>query len=200
MAPDNISMRAFLIIITMGLSCCGQSSQQKKSTIDKAKKGGKKPSGMVAIGKKIQGDFNGDGEPDFATAVKVKEGRGNPVEDGTADEYEIRFSGNKMKSIEAGCCEIRLVNEGDLDNDGADEISIFQAPMNGCTSEMTTYSFANSRWKQVVETFLIPTGCERISDRDLQKRVFKENGTVYYYSIDPNDEEGKLVKKKNRAQ
>jgi len=114
----------------------------------------------------------------------------------TPDEYEIQFSGDNLKSIKAGCCNIRLINEGDLNNDGGDEISIFQAPINGCTYSMTTYSHIYGTWKQIVETFLIPTGCDTISDLDLQKRIFKENNAIYYYDTDLNDENGKLVKKK----
>ncbi|MCH5597485.1 FEKKY domain-containing protein [Niabella ginsengisoli] len=109
---------------------------------------------LRAIGEEIQGDFDGDGKLEFAKAVKVKEGQGNPVEDGTPDEYEIQFSNHKLKPIKAGCCDIRLVNEGDLNNDGSNEFSIFQAPMNGCTYTMTTYSYSNKSWKQIVKPFL----------------------------------------------
>jgi hypothetical protein len=192
-------MRRLIIILIIGFSSCGQTLKDKKSVVEKNEKVVKaetKTSSLPSIGDKIQGDFNGDGHTDFATAVKIKEEQGNPVEDGTPEEYEIQFSNDKLKSIKAGCCEIRLINEGDLNNDGADEISIFQAPMNGCTYSMTTYSLINGTWRQIVEEFLIPTGCDSISDNDLQKRIFKENNTIYYLGIDMSDENGNLVKKK----
>lgn len=91
---------------------------------------------------------------------------------------------------------MRLINEGDLNNDGADELSVFQAPMNGCTYSMTAYSFKNGRWKQIIETFLIPTGCDEMNDLTLQNRIFKENNAIYYYNADLNDEKGKPIKKK----
>ncbi len=182
--------------MTIALFSCGQSSQKKKRVTDKQEKVEIKALNLPTIGEKIQGDFNGNGQADVATAIKIKEGKGNPVEDGTPDEYEIQFSGDSLKSINVGCCDIRLINEGDLNNDGADEISVFQAPMNGCTYSMTTYSFINGTWKQIVATFLIPTGCDNISDDDLQKRIFKENNIIYYYDTDPNDENGLLLKKK----
>ena len=150
---------------------------------------------LPKIGEKIQGDFDGDGQVEIASAIKFKEGNGNPVDDGTADEYIIQFSGNVLSNINAGCCQIRLINEGDLNNDGADDLSIFQAPMNGCTYTMTTYSCRNGKWKQIVDPFLIPTGCEHYSDADLQKRIFKEHNNIYYFDTDPNDENGKLIKK-----
>ncbi|MDI3320355.1 hypothetical protein [Pinibacter soli] len=189
-------MRRIKIILAIGLFSCGQVVKDKKSVVEKEKTVETKALSLPAIGEKIQGDFNGDGHPEIATATKIKEGKGNPVEDGTADEYAIQFSENKLKSINAGCCNICLINEGDLNNDGADEISIFQAPMNGCTYSMTTYSFIKGTWKQIVEPFLIPTGCDSISDSDLQKRIFKKNNAIYYYETDPNDEMGKLVAKK----
>lgn len=153
---------------------------------------------LPKVGEKIEGDFNGDGKRDIAVVIKTKEGKGNPIEDGTPDEYAVRFSDKSFKSINAGCCSIRLINEGDLNNDGRDEISLFQAPMNGCTYSMVTYSFKDGAWQQIVGPFLIPTGCEDISDNDLQKRIVKENNKIYYYETDPNDDEGKLIKKLNK--
>jgi hypothetical protein len=189
-------MRRQIIILIIGFSSCGQTLKDKKSVVKKQDKIETKTSCLPAIGDKIQGDFNGDGHTDFVTAVKIKEEQGNPVEDGAPEEYEIQFSSDKLKSIKAGCCDIRLINEGDLNNDGADEISIFQAPMNGCTYSMTTYSLINGTWKQIVDKFLIPTGCDSINDDDLQKRIFKENTAIYYLEIDMSDENGNLIKKK----
>lgn len=192
-------MKQLLIIMAIGFFSSGPSLPKQKREAGKQVAVELKTSGLPIIGEKIQGDFNGDRKIDTATAIKIKEGQGNPIEDGTPDEYQIQFSGNGFKPINAGCCDIRLINEHDLNNDGADEISIFQAPMNGCTYSMTTYSFVNGSWKQIVKPFSIPTGCDDISDDDLQKRIFKENKTIYYFHVDPNDGNGKLVKKKVTA-
>ena len=148
------------------------------------------------IGTKIEGDFLGNGKKILATVIKTKEAKGNPIEDGTPAEYEIRFSDKKLKPIKAGCCETILINEGDLNNDGKDDISIYQAPMNGCTYAMTTYSFTNENWKKTVDTFLIPTGCETITNENLQKMIFRESNQIYYLQKDLSDENGKLIKKK----
>ena len=151
---------------------------------------------LPLIGEKIQGDFNGDGIKETAKVVKTKNRIGNPIEDGIAEEYEIQFSDPNLKSIKVGCCEVRLINEGDLNNDKTDEISIFQAPMNGCTYSMTTYSFVKGDWIQLVKTFLISTACEDLSDKELQERIFKENNSIYFLDVDPNDKTFKLVKRK----
>lgn len=171
-------MKLILTLMTFGVFTFAQTSTEKK------------------IGVEIDGDFLGNGKKITATAIKTKEGKGNPIEDGTPAEYEIRFSDNKIKPIKAGCCEIILINEGDLNNDGKDDISVYQAPMNGCTYAMTTSSFTNGNWKKTVDTFLIPTGCKVIINADLQKMVFRENKQIYYLEKDMSDENGKLIKKK----
>ncbi|MFB3387764.1 hypothetical protein [Flavobacterium sp. LAR06] len=150
----------------------------------------------ILIGPKIEGDFNGDGKDEFAIITQTKQGEGNPVEDGTPDEYTISFSNKKLKPIIIGCCEAQLINEGDLDQDGKEDFSVYQAPMNGTVYEMTTYSLQNSNWKQIIETFLIPTAHKELNNEDLQKRVFLENNTLYIFKEDPNNENYKLIKKK----
>ncbi|MFB9076967.1 hypothetical protein ACFFLS_22855 [Flavobacterium procerum] len=155
-----------------------------------------KQTSNLLVGERIEGDFDGNGKNEFAFVTKTKEGTGNPIEDGTPDEYTISFSDASLKSIIIGCCEVQLINEGDLNQDGKDEFSVFQAPMNGCTYSLTTYSLQNSDWKQVIEPFLIPTGCDGFSFEDLQNRIFIENNIVYKLETDINDESLKLVKKK----
>jgi len=148
------------------------------------------------VGREVQGDFNGDGQIDSAIEVVVKEPNGNPVEDGVAGAFAIRFLSGKLPSVQVGCCHFRLINEGDLNGDGRDDLSIFQAPENGCTYRMATYSFRNRTWKQLMEPFLIPTACEPFGDEALQQRIFKEQDTVYFYETDANDVHSKLIKKK----
>ncbi len=171
-------MKLVIIFLKIGVLISGQVSENKKT------------------GNKIQGNFLGNGKNITATVIKVKEGKGNPIEEGTPDEYEIRFSDNKLKPIKAGCCEIILINEGDLNKDGTEEISIYQAPMNGCTYSITNYSLINGSWKKIIDTFLIPTGCEKINNDDLQKMIFRENKNIFYFQKDMSNANGKLIKKK----
>jgi len=173
-------IRIIIIFLTFNVWAFGQISQNKK------------------IGNRIEGNFSGNGQKITATAIKIKNGKGNPVEDGTPDEYQIQFSDEKLRPINTGCCEIKLINEGDLNKDGIDEISIYQAPMNGCTYSMTTYSYINGNWKKMIDTFMIPTGCDVINSDDLQKMIFREKNNIYYLGKDMNDENGKLIKKKVR--
>lgn len=188
-------LKQLLIIFTLGILSILQLPQHQKNKTSKQKSAKNEFSVLPSVGEKIQGNFIGDGKSGFATAVKVVQGQGNPVEDGASDAYEIQFSDRRLKPIAVGCCSIRLINEGDLNNDQSDEISVFQAPMNGCTYSMTTYSYKNGQWKKLVETFLIPTNCESITDQNLQNRIFRDNGAIYYYDSDPN-KNGKLIKRK----
>lgn len=171
-------MKLISILLLINTVAFAQGSQNKK------------------IGGEIEGNFSGNGKAIVATAIKTEEGKGNPIEDGTPAEYQIYFSDKKLKPLKIGCCAMTLINEGDLDNNGADDLSVFQAPMNGCTYSMTTYSFVNGNWKKIVDTFLIPTGCERIDNNDLQKMIFRDNKNIYYFEKDMSDENGKSIKKK----
>lgn len=129
-----------------------------------------------------------------AMATLVREREGNPSEDGTAAAYSITFNDPNIPALPAGCCEMILVNEGDLDGDGLDELGYAQAPMNGCVFDYYVYTYKNAKWKPLIEPFLIPTGCDGTSRADMEKRVVKEGNTIYTLQADPNDEEGKLVK------
>jgi hypothetical protein len=75
------------------------------------------------------------------------------------------------------------------------ELSIFQAPENGCTYMWTTYTYKAGKWNTLIPTFLVPTYCEPFKPEQLQKKVFSEKGKVYYWDTDPNDEERKQLKK-----
>jgi hypothetical protein len=140
----------------------------------------------------IYGDFNGDQIMDTAYGVLFKEHRDE--EDGQ-DEYIVRFSSDSITPLYASYGGMRLINEGDLNKDGRDDISLFQEPHHGCTYDMSTWTYANNKWKEVAEPWLVFTACESISDEDLQKRIVVENDTVYYYQEDVNDESFKLQKK-----
>lgn len=142
----------------------------------------------------VTGNFTG--KQLTAMATLVHKGEGAPVDGGTPSSYSITFSDPNISAIPAGCCEILLLNEGDLNGDGLDELGFAQAPMNGCTFTYHVYTFKNGKWKEAIEPFLIPTGCDGITRNDLQKRVFNEGGEIYTLLTDMNDENMKQVKTK----
>ncbi len=150
----------------------------------------------INIRSRIFGDFNGDKKVDGAFVVRTNEKSENPNENETAEEFTVFFADKKFQPIIAGCCDLRLINEGDLNGDGGDEITFYQAPLNGTVYTMTTYTFFKNSWRIFIDPFIVPTGGNFISEEDTQKRIFLENGTLYFLETDLNDEEFKLVKKK----
>lgn len=180
---------SLLCIFILIYSCKKQSTEQQKTSI----KYSETNRASKLSEEKTVGDFNGDNVIDKAT-IKFTPGVGNPLEDGTPDSYEVIFN-NKIESIKAGCCRLILINEGDLNDDGKDEISLFQAPENGCIYTLKTYSYINNQWILIFDPFLIPTNCEALSEDEIQKRVSKEGNKLYIYVDDLNDEKSSLIKK-----
>lgn len=135
----------------------------------------------------VAGKFMDAGRPDTACVVKAKEGAGNPVEEGVPDEYSIKFT-DDVKTINIGCCDARLINEGDLNYDGIEELSVFQYPENGNTCTFHTFTNNHGAWKELFEPFLVPAAGEPVSDSELQQKVVCENGIIYYFDlVDSND-------------
>jgi hypothetical protein len=133
---------------------------------------------------RIQGDFNGDHIADVAYAVLY---RGN--------KYIVRFSSDSLRALPPSEGRIRLVNEGDLNRDGRDELSVFQESRQGCYYYVSTWSYIRGRWKHITKSWILPFFCDYISDEELQDRIILEDGTVYYYEADVKDENFSLVKK-----
>jgi hypothetical protein len=138
---------------------------------------------MIPDTVRTEGDFNGDGKPDTAFGVLLVAAAPGK----TQGDYIVRFSDGSIPSIEAGKGAIRLINEGDLNEDGHDELSIYQAPEHGCTYTMSTWSLHNNMWRKITDSWEVPTGCNYVSDEDLQNRIVLEDGVVYYYQEDAKD-------------
>jgi hypothetical protein len=143
----------------------------------------------LTVGQRITGDFNGDGRMDTAFVKQTK----NPKT--KVKEWTLYSSDKSIPPIGLGCCDVYLVDEGDLNADKTTEISVFQAPQNGCTYTGTTFTYKAGQWKKLVPMFLVPTYCEPFTAANLQKKVFTENGNVFYWDIDPKNEKGRPLKK-----
>jgi hypothetical protein len=148
------------------------------------------------VGDSIYGDFDGDGIKEYAFAVQTEKGYGNAIENGVPGTYSVFFSSEQIAEIPVGCCEIKLINEGDLNGDGADDLSIYQAPMNGNSYWMKSLSWSDTTWNTIVPAFMIPTAGVSLTDEELQDRVFTEGGLLFYFETDMNDENFGLIKRR----
>ncbi|MCF6401274.1 hypothetical protein L3C95_00205 [Chitinophaga filiformis] len=150
---------------------------------------------------RVEGYFNGDTSRDIGYGVFY--GRINsdkPHEEGmevtSETQYVVRFQDNKIKPMPVVIGRhIRLVNEGDLNGDGEDDISVFVQSMHACMYTCSTWSYIAGRWVRITEYWDIPTACDYLSDEDLESRIEMEDGELYYYETDINDKDFPLVKK-----
>lgn len=143
----------------------------------------------LTVGQIITSDFNGDSKVDTASLKAKADSKTK------RKNWILSFSDKTIPTMQLGCCDPILINEGDLNGDKATELSIFKAPENCCVCMWTTYSLKSNRWTKLIQPFLIATDCEDFKPIDLQKRVFKEDSKVYYWGVAPNDEENKPIKK-----
>ena len=154
-------------------------------------------SAIAMIGTKIDGYFIDKFNLVKAEVVITKSGNDNPNDEYIPDECRVQLPNTSVNQIgNLVSCDTILINEGDLNDDGFDELSVYSAPLHGCTYNMSTFSFKNGFFQAIVPMFLVQTACEPFSSLELNKLVFKENSSVFYMTTDPNDESGKLIKNK----
>lgn len=141
----------------------------------------------------VTGNFTGKEGTAIATLIH----EGTDSED--PSQYSITFNDPNIAAVPGVCCGVILVNEGDLNGDGLDELGVANAPLHGCTYDYKVYTYVNGKWKPFIETILFPTQCEG-TDRDkIQELVFKEGNTVYYLNTDFNDDNFKKTKTKAKV-
>jgi hypothetical protein len=85
----------------------------------------------------IIGDFNGDGETDYAWTET------SPDADGTSG---IRFSGPIAPLVPGAAVRGAPANRGDLDGDGADEIEVPLGNRTADTVIFATYTYKHGEW------------------------------------------------------
>lgn len=133
----------------------------------------------IFVGKIIEGDFNGDGYNEIASVNLMKTNK-----DSTC-EYSIIFSDLSIKKIDLinKCKKIQLINEGDLNEDNADDISI-SLEENKITpiSNMQTIGFKNNKWEKIIEFFSIYAGRDTLNSKKLQNLVSKKGKSIVYYT------------------
>lgn len=93
----------------------------------------------------IHGDFDGDGTQEIGKLIET------PVVEEEEVNCEITFSNPRIPPIiEKYCFKLRLLNEGDLNDDGADEISVIRTNRHHYEpfSSMTCITLKNGKWEE----------------------------------------------------
>lgn len=141
----------------------------------------------------VTGNFTGRNVTAIATLIH----EGTDSEDPA--QYSITFNDPAIAAVPGVCCGVLLVNEGDLNGDGKDELGVANAPLHGCTYDYQVYTYKNGKWLRYIESFLIPNACDGIDRDKVQELVFKEGNTVYYMKTNVNDEDFKKIKTKAKV-
>ncbi|HEU4717236.1 MAG TPA: hypothetical protein VFU15_05365, partial [Bacteroidia bacterium] len=116
-------MRAFffLSLVLFGCANAPETPAVKPGATDQSQK-----TFVPELSDSIEGDFDGDGKKEWAVLAMTKDGSRNlPANPDDPAKFEVLFRNGKIKPLDAGCCDLRLVKEDDLDDDGGDEISVF---------------------------------------------------------------------------
>ena len=167
------------IPLVLFLAACGGTEHEKKQP--------EKMEGLILMGSKIQGDFNGDGEIESIEAILTKEAKGSPQTDADYEPnaYELKISDKSiaLKGI-SHSDNPKFVNEGDLNGDGTDEISVISNSPNGTQVTMEVMSYDGKSWKVLVKPEIENGLGTDLTLEDYQKRVYLKNGKIHYKTSD----------------
>ncbi len=132
----------------------------------------------VGVGSSLFADFDGDYSREYAFVVQTKQPTIDSLGKVSGGEYKVIFSVGSLGEIEIGCCELKLVLEGDLTNDGSTELSVYKTT--GSTQTLTTYSYVNSHWQIIIPVFTLAESSTPLTESEIQNSVYSENGEIYY--------------------
>lgn len=134
------------------------------------------------VGEKIEGDFNGDGKTEIAKLTNVS---AKKLDDVILLKYSVNFSDSAIKPLvlENVCRKLKLINEGDLNDDNADDISISHeiAPSDPI-AHLETRSLSNDKWNYIIQDITIHFGFDTLNSKELQDIVKRNGKYIEYYT------------------
>lgn len=119
-------------------------------------------SGAPAPGLSVRGDFNGDGNQELAW-LQPPQLDEDQVECLDSCIAYIRFSDPAIAPIRvAKCIGGQPVNPGDLNGDGAEEISLLPEWFSSCWRSYYVWTLKYQQWSYAIDPF--PTHCDQWED------------------------------------
>jgi len=146
----------------------------------------------------VFGDFDGDHVTDTGYLEEINHEEYEPVtaaDDEEGDDlhdhlivtYKLHFLGNKLPSITINpLVKVWLINEGDLDSDGRDDISLVKVNHEiMCMSEIETLSKRDTGWTVLVNRRL--GRCGEWEYVESQGILEKKDNLLYFLAADEAD-------------
>ena len=147
-----------LIIITLSMVACGDvpdSRVEPPHTIEMDCNGDGKCESME-IKEYVIGDFNGDGNKEYAALYYYKELSPDSERYDNGDYYKyshynyIIFGDTAIATIILEWCASNLVNEGDLDGNGTEDIGYLEFGGYSYWGVYSTHSYCLGKWQELV--------------------------------------------------
>lgn len=181
-------MKKIIVPALLTLFACGNPNKETPQEVVE------NPATETVENLKMEADYNGDGTKETAELILTVKGQGNPQtdKDYKSDEFELKFSDEKIPAMKPSCCNPQILLEGDLNGDKTEEISLVSYSPNGTQVTMDTYTFKDNKWTKLVSPVIEPGVGTDISMDELQKRVFSEKNSIFYMD---SDAAGLLTKK-----
>jgi hypothetical protein len=134
----------------------------------------------------VSGDFNGDGKTEYMWLVPPKLIENDMNCEGNCTSI-IQFSDNSIPAIKVEDCIDGLpVNEGDLNNNGADEIGLLPGWFTSCWHSYLVWTIKNGSWVYAVDP--ISTHCNQWDEGvDAIEKDRKKDGYVIVRYSDISD-------------
>ncbi len=146
----------------------------------------------------IIGNFDGDNIPDSGYLVVVDKyiAKFDPRDDEHGEEnhqdsviydYIFRFRDEKQRTLSGlGGAAVALVNEGDLNHDGTDKISVLQQYLVTGMCIFSTYTYHNDKWEEIFSSEFHGHSAP-IDKIEIDGRIVMEDSIPYYYENDEVD-------------
>ncbi|MDD5359553.1 MAG: hypothetical protein PHI79_00295 [Sulfurovaceae bacterium] len=147
---------------------------------------------MIYANGSITGDFNGDGAKESVSTI-FKNCK-NDIDFQICDCF-LKFSNHKIKSFNIGECDgggvgADLLNEGDLNGDGADEIGLMRHWPTSAWRAYEIFNVKNKPKKVFGMSLFIGGEIESIYQADLVRKNPSKKGYVQYRFFGITDHNG----------